>query len=241
MKVVLTENQLNNLFLIEEISIVLSENINENLNSENLRQKIRKLLLSGVAIASIVMSLNLMNATQRQKENAIQIAKQEEAQIKDAMRRDSITNIKIEACKKYMSTALDNQGYNEESTQLSPKAIVKAAEKHSFDLPLLIAAAHLESCFGATSRAKRTNSVYSVGAYDNGNDMVTYGHPDDSIEGYINLIKNDYLINGKTINDLLKPGGFVNKNGHRYASKKNYEALLKNVRNRIIRQYPELV
>lgn len=240
MKLVLTENQVNNLILIEEINTIISGTINENLNMENLRVKIKKLLLSGVAIASIIVYINSMNATMRQKENAIQIAKQEELRLKDSIRRDSITRVKIDACQKYMSKALDNQGYNESSTQLTPKALVKASEKYSFDLPLLMAAAHLESCFGATPRAKRTNSVYSVGAYDNGNDMVTYSHPDESIDGYIRLINNDYLINGKTINDLLKPGGFINKNGHRYASKKNYEYLLRSVRNKIISQYPEL-
>lgn len=241
MKLVLTENQVNNLILIEEINTIISDTINENLNMENLRAKIKKLLLSGVAIASIIVSINSMNATMKQKENAIQIAKQEELRLKDSIKRDSITKAKIDACQKYMSKALDNQGYNESSTQLTPKALVKASEKYSFDLPLLMAAAHLESCFGATPRAKRTNSVYSVGAYDNGSDKVIYGHPDESIDGYIRLINNDYLINGKTINDLLKPGGFINKNGHRYASKKNYEYLLKSVRNKIISQYPELI
>ena len=130
--------------------------------------------------------------------------------------------------------------YNNSSTDLTPQALVQASEKYSFDLPLLMAAAHLESCFGATNRAKRTNSVYSVGAYDNGKDIITSSHPNQSIEGYIRLLNNDYLINGKTIEDLLKPGGFINKNGKRYASKKNYENLLKSVRNKIIQQYPEL-
>lgn len=105
----------------------------------------------------------------------------------------------------------------------------------------MLTAAHLESCFGATNRAKRTNSVFSVGAYDNGKDIVTYSDPNESIYGYIKLINNDYLINGKTINDLLRPGGFINKNGHRYASKKNYEKILRNIRNKIINTYPELI
>ena len=72
MKLVLTENQVNNLILIEEINTIISDVINENLNMENLREKIKKLLLSGVAIASIIVSINSMNATMKQKENAIQ-------------------------------------------------------------------------------------------------------------------------------------------------------------------------
>jgi len=240
MKVILTEQQINNIVLIEEIKITLYESLNENISIENFKKNIKKMLLTGVALTSIIAAINGINISQERKAELKQIAKQEQLMIQQQNERDSIKNIKIEACKKYMLYALKNQGFSGKSTQLSPEALVEASEKYSFDLPFLMAAAHLESCFGATNRAKKTNSVYSVGAYDNGKNIITYAHPNDSIEGYIRLLKNDYLINGKTIEDLLKPGCFVNKNGHRYASKKNYETLLKSVRNRIIKKFPEL-
>lgn len=242
MKVVLTENQLNNLVLIEEVKIVLSESLNENLNMNILKDKIKKLLLNGVAIATILGAINSANVPNKEKELLANIAKQEQEMIeRENFKQDSIINTKIDACNEYMLKALNNQGYNQDSTKLTAEAMVKESEKYNFDLPLLMAAAHLESCFGATPRAQRTNSVFSVGSYDNGKNVVRYNHPNESIEGYISLLNNDYLINGKTIDDLLKPGAFVNKNGHRYASKANYESLLKSIRNRIIKQYPELV
>lgn len=241
MKVVLTENQLNNLILIEEVKIVLSESLNENLNFDILKSKIKKLLLNGVSIASILAVINTINISIQEKESLANIARQEQEMLeKDRFKQDSITNAKINACNEYMLKALNNQGFNQDSTKLTAEAMVKESEKYNFDLPLLMAAAHLESCFGATKRAQRTNSVFSVGSYDNGKNVIKYNHPNDSIEGYISLLNNDYLINGKTIDDLLKPGAFVNKNGHRYASKINYESLLKSIRNKIINEYPEL-
>ena len=152
----------------------------------------------------------------------------------------SLFDEKVSAVKDYMETALRNQNYSLEDTKLDARALVTASEKYNFDLALLMAAAHCESCFGATPRAQRTNSVYSVGCYDNGKNKVTYDNPNDSILGYIKLLNNDYLVNGKTINDLLRKGCFVNKNGDRYASDPNYEAKILKVMNRIKAKYPIL-
>ena len=236
MKVIITEQQFDQLVMSERVGFILSESYG---NIDNLKKQIRKLLLTGVTLASIILAINNLHLKDIEKQALIEKAKQEEMALK--AKQDSIFNVKVDACTKYMEKALKNQGYNRNSTKLNPESLVKKAEKYNFDLPLLIAAAHYESCFGATPRARKTNSTFSVGAYDSGKNMVTYKHPDDSIDGYIRLINNDYLINGKTIKDLLKPGGFVNKNGDRYASRKNYEKTLNSIRNKIISQYPELV
>lgn len=231
MKIVLTEEQVKNIVLTEQVSKILSESIVTDFNLAC--KQVKKLIMSGVATGVILSAINMMEIPTEQKEELADIVKIEQQDT-------SVLDAKIEACTKYMEKALFNQGFKINDTKLSPRALVLASEEYSFDLPLLMAAAHLESCFGATNRAKRTNSVFSVGSYDNGKNVVTYSDPNESIDGYITLINNDYLINGKTINDLLKPGGFVNKNGHRYASKKNYEKLLRSIRNKIISQYPEL-
>ena len=94
-----------------------------------------------------------------------------------------------------MAYALKNQGYTLKSTDLKPETLVKVSIESGIDLPFIMAAAHQESCFGATPRAKRTNSVFSVGSFDNGKNLAVYSHPDESIEGYIKLLNNDYLIN----------------------------------------------
>lgn len=234
MKVILTENQIKNIILVEQVSNILAEGFYEDFNLTKVKNQIRKLIFSGVAVGTILSAIGTLNIPKDSKEELVNMVQVEQ-------QSTPIDDAKIQACEKYMEKALSNQGFSFKDTKLSPKALVKASEDYSFDLPLLLAAAHLESCFGATNRAKRTNSVFSVGAYDNGKNAVTYSDPNESIDGYIRLINNDYLINGKTINDLLKPGGFVNKNGHRYASEKNYEKLLKSIRDKIIKSYPELI
>ena len=232
MKVILTETQICYLSLLEEGKIL-----------DNLKSKIKKLLLSGMAVASIIATINTLDVSEDIKNSLISFVSAENKN--DELKLNPEEQLRLErrirACEAYMLYALKNLNYSPESTKLDPEALVKAADKYNFDLPFLMAAAHLESCFGATPRAQRTNSVFSVGSYDNGKNVVTYSHPNESIEPYIRLLISDYLINGKTINDLMKPGKFVNKNGHRFASNKKYEQQLRQIRNRIIKKYPELI
>ena len=53
-------------------------------------------------------------------------------------------------------------------------------------------------------------------------------------------MNSSYIVNGKSLFDLLVPGEFVNGIGKRYASDVNYERKIKNLRNRILQKYPEL-
>ena len=103
-----------------------------------------------------------------------------------------------------------------------------------------MAQAHLESCFGFGRRARETNSVFSVGCYDNGKNIVKYNSQNARSRPYIILMQNDYLRGEKSVDDILSPDAFVNMNGHRYAQDKNYENKVKTLRNKIIKQYPEL-
>ena len=199
--------------------------------------KIKKALVGGVAVISVLAAIHDLNIRKSEKEYLENIVKMEVEQLHKA---DSVFNEKVEACKKYMEWALSNQGYSFKSTDLRPETLVKAAEESGFDLPFLIAVAHQESCFGATPRAKKTNSVFSVGSYDDGSNVVNYSDPNESVIDYINLIKRDYMINGKTINDLMIPNNFVNKNGDRYAQDKKYENKIKYLRDLIIKNFPEL-
>lgn len=240
MKIILTEAQMKELSQIEEVRSFIGDTLNEEINFNVLKNKFKKLLMYGISIGTIYAAINgYNNYTDKQNELIEKARIEAEAELEQE-RKNNLIAQKTELVKNYMNIALKNQGFTHNSTKLNPEALVIAAEKYNFDLPLLMAVAHLESCFGATSRAQRTNSVFSVGSFDNGKNLAVYSHPDESVEGYIKLINNDYLINGKTIEDLLKPGCFINKNGHRYASKKNYESLVKSIRNKIINNYPEL-
>ena len=239
MKLILTEEQLNLLLQTEGVARLLQESLGDSKNLENLKKIIRKLLATGVALTTIIAALNKQNLPQTEKDILINTAISD-VKLKKAELVDSTFQKKVEACKAYMEYALKNQNYTLDSTGLKPETLVRASIEKGFDLPFLMAVAHQESCFGATPRARRTNSVFSEGSWDDGSDRVKYSDPNESVYGYIDLLNRSYLVNGKTLFDLLKPGSFVNGMGKRYASDTKYENKIKSIRNRIIKKYPEL-
>lgn len=246
MKVILTEAQFNILCEIEETSLIIKEILNEGKRMGSFKKTIRRLLYTGVALTSIIAAINKLDISNNEKEILIQttiaednIINSDEVKAEDVIQK-KIFDEKVESVKAYMEYALKNQGFTLESTGLKPETLVRVSMETNFDLPFIMAVAHQESCFGATARAKRSNSIFSEGAYDNGKDVVRYSDPNDSVMGFVKLLNKSYLVNGKTIFDLMKPGCFVNGVGNRYASDKKYENKIKGIRNRIIKMYPNL-
>lgn len=255
MKVILTEGQLNQLIQEEVVEEGLISSLLGLNNTNSIVKKIVIALLAGtITFSAVPMILNRVGQNNPAVENTDQSGlldkiktlwknlKNKESQVTDKMKEDATDpnfKEKVEALKSYMEMAAKNQNYNPEAIQISPEAMIDACNQTGFDLPLLIAQAHLESCFGLTPRARRTNSVFSVGSYDNGKNAVTYGSQDACILPYINLMKNNYL-RDRSVDDLLKPGSFVNGLNKRYASDKSYENKVKSIRNRIISKYPIL-
>ena len=142
--------------------------------------------------------------------------------------------------KEYISNILSKHGKTLSDLRFNPDNLVLASYQYDYDLPLLLAQLQMESHFGTTKRAQRTNSMFSVGAYDNGKDVVKYSNQDASIIPYIKLIKKDYMLDGqKDVDQILQ--NFVNHDGNRYASNPNYESDLAKTRNSIISKYPELL
>lgn len=118
--------------------------------------------------------------------------------------------------------------------------LVYCCYEYGYDLPLMLAQMQAESHFGTTPRAKKTNSVFSVGLWDN-KTLVTYDNQNDCFIPYIKLMQNDYLQDGNvSIDNLLQKGKFVNHRNERYASDKNYERTVRNIRDSLIRRYPVL-
>ena len=237
MKVILTEKQIDSLLQAEGVARLLQESLGESKNLENLKKIVLRLIAAGIAATTIIAAINKVNAPSWEKEKLRQmvLARQDNAE-----KIDTVFEKKVNACREYMEYALKNQNFTFNSTGRKPETLVKASMEYDFDLPFLMAVAHQESCFGATPRARRTNSVFSEGAWDNGSDKVKYSDPNESVYGYIDLLNNSYLVNGKTLFDLLKPGSFVNGIGKRYASDKAYEQKISSIRKRILQKYPEL-
>ena len=230
--IIITASQLR--LIAESLNVeMILEEASEDGDRTNILRTVKRLLYAGFAtsvILTAVMNLNVSDAIKKEAEEIIM-----------SNQPDSTFIQRVNAVKKYMKAAAENQGYNPEDIKLSPEAMVLAADENDFDLPFLLAQAHLESCFGLTPRARKTNSVFSVGCYDNGKNVCKYSTQDDSIVPYINLIKNDYLVDGKTIENLLQKGKFVNAINKRYASDPYYEGKVKNIRNRIVSRFPELI
>lgn len=230
--IIITESQLR--LISESLNVeMILEDASEDGDRTNILRTVKRLLYAGFAtsvILTAVMNLNVSDSIKREAEEIIM-----------SNQPDSTFIQRVNAVKEYMKIAAENQGYNPEDIKLSPEAMVLAADENDFDLPFLLAQAHLESCFGLSPRARKTNSVFSVGCYDNGKNVCKYSTQDDSIVPYINLIKNDYLVDGKTIENLLQKGKFVNAINKRYASDPYYEGKVKNIRNRIVSKFPELI
>jgi len=232
-KVILTEEQIRQLVTEDGLARLLLESLNESINLDGLKRRIRKALAVGISLTVVASAINKLNAPDSLKSTLLDYARREVIDTTGFAQ-------KVKDVEKYMNFALSNQGFSLQSTGLKPETLVKASIEKHFDLPFLMAAAHQESCFGATPRAQRTNSVFSVGSWDNGKNTVTYPDPNDSVEDYIDLIQGKYLVNGKTLNDLMTPGQFTNGAGKRFASDKNYENKIKSLRNLIIKKFPDL-
>ena len=123
------------------------------------------------------------------------------------------------------------------SSKLDGEIVVDMCCEYTVDIAFVLAQGQIESHFGTAGTARKTNSIFNVGAYDgysaakqraNG---FGFSHPNESVEPYLILLTNNYLVNGKTINDLMHV--YVNHLGMRYASDTRYEYMLRSVYNKI--------
>ena len=114
------------------------------------------------------------------------------------------------------------------TSDLRACALVDACEKYNIEVKFALAQGEIESHFGTKGLAIKTNSVWNVGACDNHSyfDIINtykYSHPNESIEPYLKLLYRNYLTDEAEAGLLKK---FVDRNGNRFASDKNYEEKL---------------
>ncbi len=120
-------------------------------------------------------------------------------------------------------------------TKLSSSVLVKKCTDYDMDIVFVLAQGLVESHFGTKGKAKETNSVWNVGALDDGRILYTYPTANESIEPYLKLVRTKYLTRVtesgdtiyKDITHLLKDKGYINYQGKRYASAHNYENMLR--------------
>lgn len=123
-------------------------------------------------------------------------------------------------------------------SQLSADNLLYQAQKYDIDIHFLVAQGILESHLGTSGRALKTHSVFGVGMYDN-KSILSYNHPDESVESYAKLLSENYLDKQKGINELtlLKDGSFISRDGYRYASYPSYEQKLRYLYNKLKKDY----
>ena len=150
----------------------------------------------------------------------------------------SRTELAMEGVKDNIVTEIDNYIDSvANDSGLNGIRLFELCDKYGVDVRFAMAQAEAESHFGTKGVAAKTNMVWNVKAYDNrtADDMIKKGdaktHPDMSIEPYLILLTNEYLVNGKTEHDMFDK--FVDSNGKRYASNPNYETMVLNIYNRI--------
>ena len=137
----------------------------------------------------------------------------------------------VDITQHYIDSVAPNSG-------LRALVLVENCEKYGIPITFTLAQGEVESHFGTTGLAFRTNSVWNVGAFDNFNysDIQhKFDNPNDSVSPYLDLLVNNYLPS-KTVEDLLE--NFVDINGNRYASDPHYETKLKSKLDYINKYYP---
>jgi flagellum-specific peptidoglycan hydrolase FlgJ len=120
---------------------------------------------------------------------------------------------------------------------IDPYLMIDLCWEYGVDIRFVLAQGQIESHFATKGTAARTLSVFNVGAYDGHSasrqrrNGFGFSDPNESIEPYLRLITNEYMVNGKTESDLMK--NYVNGLGMRYASNPRYESMLRSVYKRI--------
>jgi flagellum-specific peptidoglycan hydrolase FlgJ len=176
--------------------------------------------------AGITIPLYLINNNEsfisRRQQNAIKAQRMEEYEI----------------ARNQLAIEVDNY-----ISSIAPKANIDAflmvdlCWQYGVDIRFVLAQGHIESHFATKGTAARTLSIFNVGAYDGHSatrqkrNGFGYSDPNDSIEPYLQLITNEYMVNGKTEIDLMQ--NYVNRLGMRYASNPRYERMLRSVYKRI--------
>lgn len=137
----------------------------------------------------------------------------------------------VDITQHYIDSVAPNSG-------LRALVLVEQCERYGIPITFALAQGEVESHFGTTGLAYRTNSVWNVGAYDNysyNEIQHKFNNPNDSVIPYLDLLVNNYLPS-KTIEDLLE--NFTDINGNRYASDTYYENKLKAKIDYIQKHYP---
>ena len=119
-KIILDESAYQFLIGINYLNSVIRPNeLNEEFSLRDLFNKYKKAMAIGVAVSSIIFSINHLGISDRDKE----MLKNKLGVELTTNTMDSLTQQKIDAVTDYMLTALKNRNVSEDNLQLSPEKI----------------------------------------------------------------------------------------------------------------------
>lgn len=127
--------------------------------------------------------------------------------------KDSIKQCLVEEVERYIfkKSPKSNHGL--------PKIIVEHGLKHDIDIMFMMAQSQVETNYGSMGAGRESSrrSLFGVA-------IKRYNSYENATNDYCNILKRNYLTNGKTIDNLLR--NYVTKHGVRYAEDERYEIVL---------------
>lgn len=241
-----------NTFTISRKELEILENLVNTYGEDAVLNEInlsKKNLIGGIASVALGAAMGLHDGKARQEANTTYEKPDNTEQVATANKLNNPYGMtkadydlflkKVQALKDEIARVFAKRNIPLSRLNFSPEKMVYLSYLYDFDLPLMISQSRLETGFGTEGVGAKCNSLFSIGAFDKDPTRVKYTSLDDSIEPYIKTVKNNYLLGGKkSVDDLLKDNGYVNGVGNRYASNKEYEKSLRQIRNGIIKNYP---
>ena len=123
-KIVLTERQFESLIKEETTAQFLFESWHSSLEFHDLKHKIKMAIIGGIALTTIFSAIHKLHIDSVHKKELIEFARIEE----EKRKQDSIFNVKVEACKKYI-VRVSNYDGGDFLEQLVPETTEESKEQ----------------------------------------------------------------------------------------------------------------
>ena len=205
----------------------------KNLLTFNGFTQLKKLLKGLVSLALIFIVSFFITALFENSSKAAMGNNDKEDKLKSEL--SYANNIKINSSEKLIKEVDTYMKSIAPNTKLDAKILVNLCDKYHMSLIFVLAQGIMESHLGTRGKAVMTNSVWNVGSFDDGKIYYSYKNVNESIEPYLKLLRNNYLIRisqqgdtiYKDIKNLIQDRGFVNSEGKRFATSAVYENSLR--------------
>lgn len=183
---------------------------------KNKAQKIKKIIILSLGLLVMNSGMNSIGLAETAESKMIMYMQENYLEsVRSKLQEDLIIEVD-----NYINTSAPG-------AELDSRTLVALCLQYNMDIPFVLAQGVLESHLGTKGKAVQTNSVWNVGAYDDGTIKHRYENVNESIEPYLLLIQEKYLGGKKELKDLVRDGGFKTLKGHRYASSTVYESRMR--------------